>query len=215
MSPIVHALIAWLFAVAFIENVRDRRLVVIAGVLSDIDGIQSLWDMEAFLDTHHTYGHSFIFGLPLAALLAAMGKERGRVFFVALGAFSLHLFADIIGTNWPVYPLYPLSDQGYSIDGYASLTTIYVFIGFGAFIVVAILLFVVAYRRELSPMEFFSEKWDRRMVAGLVYPLKYKCIVCEKRAMAACEQCGKKVCQEHLTKDLQFRCVRCVSKKEG
>ena len=215
MSPVVHALIAWLIAIAFVENVRDRRLVVLAGVLSDLDGIQALWDLEAFQDVHHTWGHTFVFGVPLAAALAVFAKERGRVFAVALAAFGAHLFADIVGTNWPVYPLYPYWDQGYSMGEYAPLWVIYTVIGFGSFLAVALLLFVVAYRREVTPMEFFSEKWERRMMAGLVYPLKYKCDVCGKAAMASCEGCGKKVCTEHLEKDIKFLCTRCGRKQKN
>ena len=46
MSPIVHGLIAWLLAVAFQKNVKDRRLAVIVGVAPDIDGILTFFNMQ-------------------------------------------------------------------------------------------------------------------------------------------------------------------------
>ena len=44
MSPILHGMLAWLVAVMISKNVNDRRLIVIAGVIPDIDGIFILFD---------------------------------------------------------------------------------------------------------------------------------------------------------------------------
>jgi hypothetical protein len=206
-------LIAWLLAVGFLKNVNDRRLVVIAGVALDIDGALSLVSVQSFLDYHHTFGHSFVFGLPLALIAGSLAKDKLRVIPVALGTFSLHLVADIIGTNWAVYPLYPFSEFGLTIGSLLSNYVIYFVIDPVAFIIILIAVIVVAYRKEFSPVEFISEKYDRQLVEYYVNPLKYKCDLCERRAFIKCAKCGKSDCARHSETEYVRRCNDGVSRK--
>ena len=113
MSPSVHFLLAWLLAVLFIKEVRDRRLVVLSGILADIDGIFILFNLDLFRKYHHTFGHSILFGILLSAIFFLVARNRARTAFVALGAFLLHLLADIVGSNWDVFLFYPASDFRY------------------------------------------------------------------------------------------------------
>lgn len=209
MSPIVHGMIAWLFAVAFLKTANDRRLVVIAGVAADIDGIFSLISMHSFMEYHHTFGHSFAFGLPLAITAGALAKEKQKVIPVALGTFSLHLAADIIGTNWPVNPLYPLSESGFSIGTVLSSNAIYYVIDPIAFVIILVSVIAVSFRKEFSPVEFISEKYDKQLVEYYVNPLKYQCEICGLRAFIKCAECGKRVCPEHTGSVFVRRCAAC------
>ena len=45
MSPISHFSGSWLVAAATTNNVRDRRLVTLAGVLPDLDGLGMVVDV--------------------------------------------------------------------------------------------------------------------------------------------------------------------------
>ena len=65
MSPIAHGMIAWLIAILFLKELKDRRLVVFIGVVPDIDGIFYLFNQELYYEYHHTIGHSYIFGIVL------------------------------------------------------------------------------------------------------------------------------------------------------
>jgi hypothetical protein len=164
LSPIVHGMIAWLVAVAFVKEVQDRRLIVIAGVVLDIDGIFILINNTSYLEFHHTFGHSFLFGLLVAMVAMALSADKLKVFFGALAAFSLHLFADIVGTNWPVPIFYPLSDFSLTANLFLTQTQIYNIVNPAVFIICLILIFILMYRKNISPIEFLSEKLDKYVI---------------------------------------------------
>ena len=46
MSPLTHLVGSWLVAVATTNNPRDRKLVTLAGVLPDADGLGAVADVE-------------------------------------------------------------------------------------------------------------------------------------------------------------------------
>ena len=210
MSPLIHALIAWLLAIAFLRNSSDRRLAVIAGVAPDLDGVFILFSQVLFLTYHHTFGHSYVFGLPVALSAAVLGRDRLRTGLVALGAFSLHLGADIVGTDWPIPPLYPFSGPSFSMRGVLSGEVLYAVIDPIVAVAVIGLVFAVMYRREVSPLEFFSERLDRWFVSRWVYPFKRRCEVCGKRALGPCGSCGRAMCPDHIRGLLRSRCLDCA-----
>lgn len=43
MSPIAHFMGSWLVAAATLDKPRDRRLVTLAGILPDADGLEWSW----------------------------------------------------------------------------------------------------------------------------------------------------------------------------
>ena len=45
MSPITHLLASWIVAAKTTDNLRDRRLVTLAGVLPDLDGLEVSLEM--------------------------------------------------------------------------------------------------------------------------------------------------------------------------
>jgi hypothetical protein len=168
VSPIAHFLIAWLFALIFLEKASDRRLAVIAGVMADIDGVFILFDMDLYYTYHHTLGHSYLFGIPLAALMGFLVLYRLRTGLVSLGVFSLHLFADLIGSNWPVTPFYPLfQDFVLSSSSYLSDFFIYEVINPVSFVLLMIAVSAVVLTKWVTPFEVLSERLDRRIIAIL------------------------------------------------
>ncbi len=45
MSPLTHLLASWIIAVKTTDNLRDRRLVTLAGVAPDLDGLGIIIDI--------------------------------------------------------------------------------------------------------------------------------------------------------------------------
>ncbi len=121
MSPLTHLVGSWLVAVATTNNPRDRKLVTLAGVLPDADGLGAVADVvgswitgkECTFYYYQTYHHLLLHGWPAAivisVLLTSFGKQRGRVFFLCLLIFHLHLLGDLIGSRGPeVGDLWPI-----------------------------------------------------------------------------------------------------------
>lgn len=212
MSPLVHALIAWLFAFLVLKKTGDRRLAVIAGIATDLDGVFILFSLDLYTKYHHTFTHSYVFGIMIAFVAMILGMERIRVFFACIGTFSLHLICDMIGTNWPIQPFYPLTHLSLSVSPYLSNTIIYGVISPAVFVLCIFLMLAIMYYKQVSPMEVISEKVDRRFVSSFTYFFKYRCEICGKRALSYCGRCNRKLCGKHLTGVFDFECKKCAKK---
>jgi len=113
MSPIAHLVGSWLVAVATTDNPRDRKLVTLAGVLPDVDGLGVIGDVaiswfsgkECTFHYYQQYHHILLHGWPgavvVSALLAGFGRERWRVLLLCLLTFHLHLLCDFVGSRGP------------------------------------------------------------------------------------------------------------------
>ena len=57
MSPLTHLVASWIVAAKTTDNLRDRRLVTLAGVAPDLDGLGLLIDYAngAFTSGHYHY----------------------------------------------------------------------------------------------------------------------------------------------------------------
>jgi hypothetical protein len=128
MSPVTHLLASWIVAAKTTDNLRDRRLVTLAGVVPDLDGLGIVIDMangsfaRGNLFYYPQYHHWLMHGLPAAllcsAILAAFGRRRWHVFALALLAFHLHLLCDLVGSRgpdptdlWPIFYFGPISQH--------------------------------------------------------------------------------------------------------
>jgi hypothetical protein len=121
MSPITHLLASWIVAAKTTDNLRDRRLVTLAGVAPDLDGLGLIIDLvNPHTSYYPQYHHWLMHGLPGAlvcsAILAAFGRRRWHVFALAFLTFHLHLLCDLLGSRgpgptdyWPIYYLGPFS----------------------------------------------------------------------------------------------------------
>lgn len=126
MSPITHFLASWVGFERFQASQRDKALVVIAGIIPDLDGLGIVVDFatrvlglpetDYYQSFHRMYGH----GLPGAILIAAAAGIFGiRRFWVAIWAFisvHLHLLCDVIGARgttaediWGIYYFAPFT----------------------------------------------------------------------------------------------------------
>jgi hypothetical protein len=121
MSPITHLVGSWLVAVATTSNPRDRKLVTLAGVLPDVDGLGAVVDVvgswwsgkECAFNYYHQFHHLLLHGWPgallVSAALAFFGRQRWRVLLLCLLTYHLHLLCDLVGSRGPeVSDLWPI-----------------------------------------------------------------------------------------------------------
>jgi hypothetical protein len=113
MSPLTHFMGSWLIASATMNNARDRRLVTLAGIIPDVDGVGMVVDVVKSLVTgqelafvyyqrfHHVWLHGWPGALLVAVLLASFGRQRLRVGLWCLVVFHLHLLCDLAGSRGP------------------------------------------------------------------------------------------------------------------
>jgi inner membrane protein len=128
MSPLTHLLASWIVAAKTTDNLRDRRLVTLAGVAPDLDGLGLVLDFAngAFTSGqfyyyptyHHMVTHGWPASLACSILMAALGRRHWRVFWLSLLTFHLHLLCDFVGSRgpdkgdiWPIFYCAPLSQH--------------------------------------------------------------------------------------------------------
>jgi membrane-bound metal-dependent hydrolase YbcI (DUF457 family) len=216
MSPLIHLISAWLIAVLFKLDLKERRLVMWAGIILDIDAVFILYSQEFYIKYHHGITHSLVFGIPFAIIASFMfikeGKNKVITASAGILAFSVHLIEDIIGTNWPIQPFSPLSEASYSIYPMLSMYWIYSVLNpiFAAMILV--IMAVVIVKKWYSPVELISKKLDGIFTGFFTYPLKYKCAKCGKKASYRCEVCNQYYCARHVDKFFATKCSDCDGK---
>jgi hypothetical protein len=126
MSPETHLLASWMVATKATRNRRDCRLVTLAGILPDVDGLGLIPDMinrllgrrETFYyqHYHHVLLHGIFGAVLIAGVLALFGRDKGRVALWAFLLVHLHLLCDFVGARgpsrddiWPIYYLAPFT----------------------------------------------------------------------------------------------------------
>jgi len=213
MSPLQHLLIAWLIANIVETDVRTRRFALIAGVISDIDGFPVLFNQELFRTYHHTFGHTLVFGVVIAAVLAMFLKRKKIGFSILMLAFVAHLGGDIAGA-WTVPVFAPFIPTEFSTSPYVSSDVIEGIIYPVVLILAVVGAIVILLKKKRTPMEFLSEKYDAMMVNFLILPFTAKCYVCGKRAFFTCETCQRTACMHHVAKETKrITCVECREEK--
>jgi inner membrane protein len=102
-----------LVASAVTTNPRDRKLVTLAGIIPDADGLGLVADVvsglvsgkEVTFQYYQKYHHLWLHGWPgallIALVLASFGRQRFRVACWCLITFHLHLLCDLLGSRGP------------------------------------------------------------------------------------------------------------------
>jgi len=184
MSPFTHLIGSWLVATATTTNPRDRKLVTIAGVLPDADGLGVVADVvgsfvsgkECTFQYYQQYHHILLHGWPGAAavsvLLMFCSQNRWRVLLLCLLTFHLHLLCDLVGSRgptvgdlWPIcyseplfrHPIWFWKGQ-WRLDGWQNQTI------FASLLITSLWLTV---KRGYSFVEIVSERADRVFVQVL------------------------------------------------
>jgi len=177
VSPITHFIGSWLIASATTNNPRDRKLVTLAGVLPDADGLGIIADVvkgaisgeEISFAHYQHYHHLLLHGWPgaiaVSLLLACFARKRVRVIGLCLLTFHLHLLCDLLGSRgpspadlWPIsyseplfrHPIWFWKGQ-WKLDGWQNQTL---------FVVVFALSLWLAVKQGYSFVEVFSRRGD-------------------------------------------------------
>jgi hypothetical protein len=120
MSPVTHLLASWVIAAKTTDNPRDCRLVTLAGILPDADGLGLVADVVTpwvglkpthyYIRYHHYLLHGAFGAVVIALLMAAFARSRWRVALLSLLVFHLHLLCDLAGSRgpspedlWPIF----------------------------------------------------------------------------------------------------------------
>jgi inner membrane protein len=126
MSPLTHLVASWIVAAKTTDNLHDRRLVTLAGVAPDLDGLSILLDYAKGAWTsgkyyyypyyHHYVTHGLLAAVICSGLMAALAQRRWRVFWLAFLTFHLHLLCDFVGSRgpdkgdiWPIFYFGPMT----------------------------------------------------------------------------------------------------------
>jgi hypothetical protein len=184
MSPVAHLVGSWLVAVAATDNARDRKLVTLAGVIPDADGLGILvdWTRAAlsgepatynwYQQHHHLLLHGWPGALAVAVALTCFANKRWRTLVLCLLVFHLHLLCDLLGSRgpspgdlWPIsygeplfrHPIWIWRGQ-WKLDGWQNQSIFLVL--FAASVWVAI-------RKGCSFVELFGKRADAAFVATL------------------------------------------------
>jgi hypothetical protein len=109
--PEAHLVTSWVIAAKATDNRRDCRLVALAGILPDADGLGIIGDAIAqamhwkkpllYAHYHHYLLHGAFGALTIALVLMLFAQRKWRVGFLSLLVFHLHIFCDFIGSRGP------------------------------------------------------------------------------------------------------------------
>src|SRR5437867_4114686 len=110
MSPVTHLFASWIIAAKTTDNLRDRRLVALSGILPDLDGAGILVDFarQAFHGEddffyyqkyHHYLLHGLFGAVLIGAALACLAQRRWRVAVFSFLLVHLHLLFDFVGSR--------------------------------------------------------------------------------------------------------------------
>jgi hypothetical protein len=130
-----HALASWMIAEARPLSRRQRALLLVAGLVPDVDALSLAFGVEAYQRWHHTLLHNGLSAVALSLGLAVLSvrfptmpeKERGagfaEVLLLCLAAMHLHFLCDVAGSGspdgslWPVPYLLPFSSRELNWSG--------------------------------------------------------------------------------------------------
>ncbi len=128
VNPETHLLASWVIGAKATDNPRDCRLVALAGILPDADGLGLVVDAFSrafgggktffYEHYHHYLLHGFLGAILIASLAGFFAQRKWRAAALALFVFHLHLFMDLIGSRgpdpvdlWPLFYLGPFTKE--------------------------------------------------------------------------------------------------------
>jgi len=126
MNPETHLLASWVIAAKTTNNQRDCRLVTLAGILPDADGVGIVPDLIGplfghtqtfyYQECHHYLLHGVFGAVLITGVLTCFARQKLRVALLSLAVFHLHLLCDLVGSRgptpqdlWPIHYLGPFS----------------------------------------------------------------------------------------------------------
>lgn len=223
MNPIAHTAIGSFVAYSGAFNLRERRLIMISALATDLDGVPggayrayaglrfvltgaaADKDLLASLDAiHHTFSHNIFFALLMGALIAAVNRGKRRALFVAGSiAALLQVVVDNLTNHpsWPIMYFWPLWDKDFALGNFISWTGLdfFVMVVVQYFFLALVLVGIVAFyfRTGHTFLELVSSRFDRLITDFIRLALTEKCSVCQARAFYRDSETGLPLCGHH------------------
>jgi len=234
MTPLNHLQFGWLIANLKNYDRGERRLIMLASLLPDLDGLPmalapilnllglSALDLDRMQAIHHTFGHNIFFAAIASAALAAFSpKRRLEIFLVCAATVLLQIVIDnVTSDTWPIMYFWPLSKFDFSPGNFSSwsylhLLTVWIIQGvLSVFIWTSTV--IIYLRTKRTFLELASSNLDRLLTDFIILPFSAACAKCAGRAHYRCEICGRPFCSRHsrLRRNLVVTCQDC-SKVKG
>lgn len=182
MNPETHLLASWVIGAKATDNSRDCRLVALAGIVPDADGLGLLvdgltralgWKKTFFYEHYHHYLLHGAFGaIVITALLVLFAQRKWRVALLCLLVIHLHLLCDFVGSRgpdpvdlWPIFYFGPFDKDPmwlwkgqWRLDAWPNRVVSLILLGWA---------FWLAVERGYSFVGVFSRRADRVFVGVL------------------------------------------------
>lgn len=162
MWVVGHGQVGWFLARGCGLEARDRKLVTVAAMLPDLDGLSILGGYDLYFRAHHVWLHSVFGALAFAAGAAVLARRKAAVAGLAFLGVALHVLSDGVGLL-AVFPLWPMSRRVFWPNGES-----FAIAAVGEILVPAALLaaqLALARREGISILELLpprAEGWLRR-----------------------------------------------------
>ena len=180
VNPATHLLAGWAVASTAALGRRDRAIVMLAGVVPDVDALGIVAEHAAwwpgrhqhwYSEYHHLLAHNLLFALLVVIAAAAASRRRAMTAFLAFASFHLHLLCDLAGSRgpdghqWPIAYLAPFR-SGWQLawDGQWALNS-WPNVAFTVILLAWTLYF--AWKRGQSPVGLLSSRADAALVSAL------------------------------------------------
>jgi hypothetical protein len=194
VSPETHLLASWVLAAKTTDNPRDCRLVALAGIMPDLDGLGLVLDLgrqaAGISDTYYYYAqyhhyllHGALGAVLVAAFMTLFARRHLRVALLCLVAFHLHLVCDFVGSRgpdpvdlWAIYyfgpfqrdPMWVWSGQ-WRLDGWMNRTISFTLLFYAFWLAVNLgHSFIGVFSRRVDAIVVpVLQKWTRQIKAAL------------------------------------------------
>lgn len=204
MSPLYHLQVGSFIANAGVDNQRDRRLVMLASLAPDADGI-FFWNPALWEKWHHTFGHNIFFALLLGVIFGLLARGgKARVAALAAVAALLQVVTDNFTNDpsWKIMYFWPLSDFDFALGNFIAWPGLAPFQVWGVQGVLMVGIFagtIVLYRRTgRTFLELVSPRLDKLLTDFIVLPFTARCAVCGARASYRTTDDGQAICGRHV-----------------
>ncbi len=205
MSPLIHLQVGAFIANARDYSLRERRLVMLAALAQDFDGI-FIYPPELWQRVHHTFSNNIFWSLLIGIIFALYNRgRRVEMFLVCTGAAFLQSLLDLITNDpsWPHMYFWPVSKFDFALGNFIEwehLSTLLV-VGIQGVLMAAVVTGTVFLylKKDRTFLELISVNFDRFMTNFIKYGFfgKEKCSVCKERAFYVDSEGGEALCPEH------------------
>ena len=152
--------------------------MTLAGVIPDIDGAGIFIDLftsgqypSLYVKYHHVLGHNIGFCIFLCLLSFSLAKRKIAATLLVFLSFHIHLLGDLAGSmgpdgyQWPVPYLLPFSDAWQLV--WSGQWELNAWPNFAITFVAGLIMFYIAWKRGISPLEFVSIKANDAFINAL------------------------------------------------